>query len=104
MATPGETTKTTDGEKQAAAAERDVLGRLADRGEEALQRLSEIPGGSRAVRAFNDLKGAVDDLGRKVRGIDALEARVAKLEKELASLKRASKPAAAKKPAARRPV
>jgi hypothetical protein len=100
MTTTGETTS---GEKRATV-ERDVLGRLADRGEEALQRLSEIPGGSRVLKAFQDLRGAVDDLGRKVRGIDALEARVAKLEKELASLKRASKPAAAKKPASRKPV
>jgi hypothetical protein len=31
-------------------------------------------------------------MSKKVRGIDALEARVAKLEKELAALKRSSKP------------
>jgi hypothetical protein len=62
--------------------------RLADAGEDALQRLSELPGGQRAVTAFNDLRTRVDDLGKKVRGIDALEARVAKLEKELAALKK----------------
>jgi outer membrane murein-binding lipoprotein Lpp len=98
MATSGETR---NGEKRATG-ERDVLGRLADRGEEALQRLSEIPGGSKALKAFNDLRAGVDELGKKVRGIDALEARVAKLEKELASLRRATKPTAAKKPAARK--
>jgi hypothetical protein len=104
MATSGETRsgETRNGEKL--TGERDVLGRLADRGEEALQRLSEIPGGSKAVKAFNDLKAGVDELGRKVRGIDALEARVAKLEREVASLKRAAKPAAAKKPAERKPT
>jgi hypothetical protein len=93
--------ETKSGEKRVTG-ERDVLGRLADRGDEALQRLSEIPGGSKALKAFNDFRASFDELGKKVRGIDALEARVAKLEKELASLRRATKPAAAKKPAERK--
>ena len=71
----------------------DVIGRLAGRGEEALNRLAELPGGTKALKAFNDLRLRVDDLSRKVRGVDALEQRVAKLEKELAALKRAQKPA-----------
>jgi hypothetical protein len=71
---------------------KDVVSRLADRGEEALQRLSELPGGKRALQAFNDLRTRVDDLSKKVRGIDDLERRVAKLERELSALKRASKP------------
>jgi outer membrane murein-binding lipoprotein Lpp len=79
------------------ANERDVLGRLADRGEEALQRLSDRAGGNRAVKAFNDLRARVDELGKKVRGIDALDARVAKLEKDVAALKRAAKPAEPKR-------
>ena len=82
--------------------EKDVLARLADRGEEALQRLTELPGGKRALQAFNDLRARVDDLSKKVRGIDALEARVAKLERELAALKRESKPKLARKTAARK--
>jgi len=68
--------------------DKDLIGRLADAGEEALQRLSDLPGGQRAVGAFNDLRVRVDELGKKVRGIDALEARVAKLERELAGLKK----------------
>jgi uncharacterized small protein (DUF1192 family) len=80
MATKGKTTQ-------------DVIGRLAGRGEEALHRLTELPGGTKAVRAFNDLRQRVDELSRKMRGVDALEQRVAKLEKELAALKRAQKPA-----------
>lgn len=71
----------------------DVIGRLAGRGEDALQRLAELPGGTKALRAFNDLRGRVDELSKKVRGVDALEQRVANLEKELAALKRAQKPA-----------
>ena len=71
--------------------DKDVLARLADRGEEALQRFADLPGGTRALRAFNDLRERVDELTKKVRGIDQLEARIAKLEKEFAALKRNGK-------------
>ena len=72
--------------------------RLADAGEEALQRIAELPGGQRALTAVNELRTRVDDLTKKVRGIDALEARVAKLEKEIAALKRAKAPARSSTP------
>jgi phage shock protein A len=72
----------------AKAPEKDIIARLADAGEDAIQRLAELPGGQRALTAFNDLRTRVDELTKKVRGIDALEARVAKLEKEIAALKR----------------
>lgn len=71
--------------------DRDVITRLADRGEQTIARLAELPGGSKALKAMNDLRVRVDELGRKVRGIDELEQRVAKLEKELAAVKRAQK-------------
>jgi uncharacterized small protein (DUF1192 family) len=77
--------------------QKDVITRLADRGEDALQRLSELPGGQRAVKAFNDLRSRVDELTKKVRGIDELEARITKLEKEVAAMKRAAKPKPAEK-------
>jgi phage shock protein A len=71
---------------------KDVVSRLADRGEEALQRIAELPGGKRALQAFNELRARVDEMSKKVRGIDDLSRRVTKLEKEVAALKRASKP------------
>jgi hypothetical protein len=83
--------------------DKDLVTRLADAGEEALQRLAELPGGQKALTAYNDLRTRVDELGKKVRGIDALEVRVAKLEKEVATLKKAKSPArrqAPRKPAA----
>ena len=98
-------TETTTHKKAADGApvgEKDLIARLADAGEEALHRLAELPGGQKALTAANDLRARVDDLTKKVRGIDALEARVAKLEKELAALKRAEAPArrqAPRKPA-----
>ena len=78
--------------------DRDVLARLADRGEQTIARLADLPGGTKALKAVNDLRTRVDELGKKVRGIDELEKRVAKLEKELAALKRAQKPKAPTKP------
>lgn len=68
--------------------EKDFVGRLADAGEEALQRLTELPGGQRAVTAFNDLRTRVDELAKKVRGVEELEARVAVLEREVATLRK----------------
>jgi chromosome segregation ATPase len=91
MAEPA--TKRTADPSAAKPGERDLMTRLADAGEEALQRISELPGGQRALTAVNDLRTRVDDLTRKVRGIEALEARVAKLEKELAALKKSKTPA-----------
>jgi len=73
--------------------EKDFVTRLADAGEEALQRLAELPGGQKALTAMNDLRARVDELGKKVRGIDALEERVVKLENEVAALKKAKAPA-----------
>jgi uncharacterized protein YceH (UPF0502 family) len=88
---------------QKAKPDKDFVTRLADAGEEALQRLADLPGGQKALTAMNDLRTRVDDLTKKVRGIDALEARIVKLEKEVAALKKAKSPArrqAPRKPAA----
>lgn len=80
--------------------DKDVIARLADRGEEALQRLADLPGGTRALKTFNELRTRVDDLSKRMRGLDKLEARVDRLEKELAALKRQAKPAPPRKPPA----
>jgi uncharacterized protein YceH (UPF0502 family) len=83
---------------QKARADKDFVTRLADAGEEALQRLADLPGGQKALTAVNDLRARVDELTKKVRGIDALEARIAKLEKEVAALKKARSPARRQSP------
>jgi outer membrane murein-binding lipoprotein Lpp len=77
----------------------DVIKRLAGRGEETLQKLTELPGGKSAAKAFNELRSSIDELGKKVRGIDKLEARVDKLERDVATLRRAQKAAGPKAPA-----
>ena len=63
-----------------------------------LQRIADLPGGQKALTAYNDLKTRVDDLGKKVRGIDALEERIVKLEKEVAALKKGKAPARGQAP------
>jgi outer membrane murein-binding lipoprotein Lpp len=82
--TLGMTTSTTENQKT----EKDFVTRLADAGEEAIQRLADLPGGQKAVTAVHDLRTRVDELGKKVRGIDALEQRVATLEKDVSALKK----------------
>lgn len=82
--------------------QKDLLSRLADAGEEAIQRLSKAPGGENALKALNTTRDRIDELQKKVRGLDALEKRVAALEKKVDALSK--NPATpAKKPAARKP-
>jgi outer membrane murein-binding lipoprotein Lpp len=76
--------------------QKDVLQRLADSGEEALQKfIGELPGGSKVVGAMNSLLARVDELSKRMRSLDPLERRVAELERRLDALSK-PKPAAKK--------
>lgn len=67
--------------------EKDALHRLADSGEEALQKfIADLPGGSKVVGAANSLFARVDELTKRVRSLDPLERRVADLERRLDAL------------------
>ena len=81
--------------------QKDILSRVTDLGTEALHKLADVPGGSRLVDMATESKTRLDDMQKKLRGLDALEQRVAKLEQALAAQTR--KPAA-KKPATRKPA
>ncbi len=81
--------------------QKDILSRVTDLGTEALHKLADVPGGSRLVDMATESKTRLDDMQKKLRGLDALERRVAKLEQALAAQTR--KPAA-KKPATRKPA
>lgn len=72
--------------------QKDVLTRLAESGEDAIQRLTELPGGARLAEAANALREGVDELTKRVRSLDPLERRVAMLERRLDELS-GSKPA-----------
>jgi predicted dinucleotide-utilizing enzyme len=81
-------------QKKAAEESKDLLSRLRDAGEEALQKVAEVPGGKRALDALNGLRDRVDELQHRVTRVDELEKRIAALERKVEQ--------AAKKPAPRR--
>ena len=83
-------------------AQKDILSRVTDLGAEALHKLADVPGGSRLVEMANDSKSRLDEMQKRLRGLDELEKRVAKLERQLAA--QAKKPATAAKTTARKPA
>ena len=66
--------------------QKNLVTRLADAGEEAIQRLGGAPGGDRVVGAVNTLRNRVDEMQRRLRGVDELEKRVASVERRLDKL------------------
>jgi hypothetical protein len=87
---------------------KDILARVQDLGEEALHKLAEAPGGARLLEMANQSRSRLDEMQKRLRGLDVLEERVDALERRLDALTKASKPAArrpaARKPAARKPA
>jgi hypothetical protein len=80
--------------------QKDILTRFQDLGTEALHKLADVPGGSKLVEVANETKSRLDEMQKKLRGLDELEKRVARLEKQLAAEKapaRARKSATARK-------
>jgi phage shock protein A len=79
----------------------DLLGRLADLSEDAIQRLSDAPGADRVIGALNTMRDRLDELQKRVRGLEELEKRLAAVEKKVEKLgKSASGPASRAKAAA----
>jgi hypothetical protein len=76
---------------------KDLMARLADLSEGAIQRLSEAPGADRALQAFKGLADRVDELQRRTRGFEELEKRLTTLEKRVDGLTK-PKPKPARKP------
>ena len=69
----------------------DLIGKLAELSEEAIHRLQDAPGGDRVVGTMNAMKDRLDDLQRRVRGIDELEARLTALERKIDKLSKDAK-------------
>ena len=82
----------------------DILARMTELGQEALNKLSDVPGGSKVVDMMNESKARLDEMQKKLRGLDALEARVAALEKQMAATAKKPAPAKRSKPVARKPA
>ena len=81
---------------------KDILARVQDLGEEALHKLAEVPGGSKLLEMANHSRTRLDEMQKRLRGLDVLEERVDALERKIDALTKASKPAASK-PAAKKP-
>ena len=64
----------------------DILTRLADAGEEAFSRVAGSQTTARVLEAMTGMRERIDDLQKRVTGLDDLEERVAKLEKTVAEL------------------
>lgn len=84
----------------------DILSRFADLGEEALQKLPNVPGGNKLMDMVNQSRTRLDDMQKRLRGLDVLEQRVDELERRLAKLETSAttKKATARKPAAKKPA
>ena len=68
----------------------DLLGRLADLSEEAIQKLSEAPGADRVLQVLKGLGDRVDELQRRTKGYEQLERRLSALEKKVSTLTKSS--------------
>jgi hypothetical protein len=70
----------------AGARRNDLLGRLADLSEEAIHRLGDAPGADRVLGALNSLRERIDELQKRVRGLEELEQRLAAVERKVDKL------------------
>jgi TolA-binding protein len=79
---------------------RNPIAQLASIGEEVLDKASQNPATARVVQAAVQLKDRVDDLAKRVRGLETLEQRLGELEARVEKLEGGT---AARKPAAKKP-
>ncbi len=70
---------------------KDLISRLADAGEEAIQRIRSAPGGDRLVGAINGLRERVDEMQKRLRGLDDVEKRLTTVERRPDKLEGKSK-------------
>ena len=79
---------------------KDLLSRLADRGEQVVGRITDLPGAKSLVDRTTQLAKSVDDMQKRLRSLGPLEKKVASLEKRLDKLE--GKSTTRKRPATRR--
>ena len=66
--------------------QKNIVERLADAGEEAIQRIGSAPGADKLVGAIGSVRERVDDLQKRVRGLEQLEKRLQTLERRVDKL------------------
>ena len=67
----------------------ELMAKLSDLSEGAIQRFSDTPGADRLLGALNATRERLDDLQRRIRGIDELEKRLTVLERKVDKLSKA---------------
>jgi predicted RNA-binding Zn ribbon-like protein len=82
----------------------DIVSKLADKGEEALQKIAGSPAAQKLLDALTGLRDRIDELQRRVSGVEELEKRVAALEKQVKAHTKAHEPAARKPASAKKPA
>jgi hypothetical protein len=82
----------------------DLLTRLADLSEGAIQRLSDAPGADRVAGTVNSLRERLDELQKRVRGLEELERRLTALEKKVDRLSKNTGPSGSARRAPRTPA
>ena len=82
-------------------ATKSTLDRLTSLGEEVIEKASHNPNLARVVGAATQLKDRVDDLQKRVRGLEGMEKKIGELEERVKKLESAQKrpPTPPKKPA-----
>ena len=65
---------------------KDLLTRLADRGESVVGRITDLPGAKALMERTTSLTKQLNDVQRRLRSLDPLEQRVTALEKRVNSL------------------
>jgi DNA anti-recombination protein RmuC len=66
--------------------QKDLLSKLADRGEEAISRLADVPAADKVVGAVSGMGKRLDDMQKRIRGLESIEKRVAALERRVDKL------------------
>jgi hypothetical protein len=73
-----------------------TIDRLTSLGEDVIGKASQYPTANRVLQGAMQMKERVDDLSKRVRGLEAMEKQIAELEKRIAKLEGAAKRAAPK--------
>jgi len=66
--------------------QKNFVERLADVGEEAIQRIGSAPGGEKIVGTLGSMRERLDELTRRVRGLEDMEKRIDVLERRVDKL------------------
>jgi hypothetical protein len=66
--------------------QKDLLQRLADKGEEAFSKLGDVPAADRVVGVVTGMGKRLDEMQKRIRGLESIEKRVAALERRVDKL------------------